>query len=571
MHNDGAINGSFTNDGTLNLTGSIVAAPVTNNSDGMIIGPGTISGAFANSGTLNVPNGTTKVGSFTNNGVIEMAGSAANLGPGGTVTNVSVIEGFGKISDTIVNNGTIQPINGSLTISGNLTNSSTGLISAGAGTNLLVSSGLNTNAGLLSLTGGIFDNGGHALNNTGQITGYGTLRTGGLTNNGSFTLTGGTSTISGPVTNAANQTLYVKYQPAIFTGNITNNGNITVTSTTITYTGTYTGNNYYSDPSTNVFQNNVTILAGGSMTGSSGDIFNFSNGLVVNNGTFNNGGSLVSAEAISNTGTFVQAGAQTWSVGATFTNSGAATFSSDAGSASASTLALINNAGTTTLASTQHLASLTINGGKVAITSGTARTNALALAGSNNSWTSDLDLGANKLVVEALTNKSATLGILQNEAFYGATHSTGITSSALPPHTEIAVIDNGALATPFSVFGGIAVDNNSLLLAPELLGDTNIDGRVDLNDLNTVLNNLGTLNTGWVAGNFDGAATIDLNDLNDVLNQLGTTYANSSSVLAAESLLASPSNVPEPASLLIASVGALALTARRRRPHQALK
>ena len=160
VHNDGAINGSFTNDGTLNLTGSIVAAPVTNNSDGMIIGPGTISGAFANSGTLNVPNGTTKVGSFTNNGVIEMAGSAANLGPGGTVTNVSVIEGFGKISDTIVNNGTIQPINGSLTISGNLTNSSTGLISAGAGTNLLVSSGLNTNAGLLSLTGGIFDNGG---------------------------------------------------------------------------------------------------------------------------------------------------------------------------------------------------------------------------------------------------------------------------------------------------------------------------------------------------------------------------------------------------------------------------
>ena len=238
------------------------------------------------------------------------------------------------------------------------------------------------------------------------------------------------------------------------------------------------------------------------MTGSSGDIFNFSNGLVVNNGTFNNGGSLVSAEAISNTGTFVQAGAQTWSVGATFTNS-APRHSAAMRVRNASTLALINNAGTTTLASTQHLASLTINGGKVAITSGTARTNALALAGSNNSWTSDLDLGANKLVVEALTNKSATLGILQNKAFYGATHSTGITSSALPPHTEIAVIDNGALATPFSVFGGIAVDNNSLLLAPELLGDTNIDGRVDLNDLNTVLNNLGTLNTGWVAGNFD--------------------------------------------------------------------
>ena len=39
--------------------------------------------------------------------------------------------------------------------------------------------------------------------NTGQISGHGTLATGGLTNNGSMTLTGGFTTVNGPLTNDA--------------------------------------------------------------------------------------------------------------------------------------------------------------------------------------------------------------------------------------------------------------------------------------------------------------------------------------------------------------------------------
>jgi photosystem II stability/assembly factor-like uncharacterized protein len=54
-----------------------------------------------------------------------------------------------------------------------------------------------------------------------------------------------------------------------------------------------------------------------------------------------------------------------------------------------------------------------------------------------------------------------------------------------------------------------------------LVGDANLDGQVDLSDLNVVLNNLGQPDTAWADGNFDGAATIDLTDLNDVLNNLG--------------------------------------------------
>jgi len=49
------------------------------------------------------------------------------------------------------------------------------------------------NSGVINLTGGTFDNA-EAINNLGQISGYGTFRAGtgsnGLTNNGSVTFTG---------------------------------------------------------------------------------------------------------------------------------------------------------------------------------------------------------------------------------------------------------------------------------------------------------------------------------------------------------------------------------------------
>ena len=62
------------------------------------------------------------------------------------------------------------------------------------------------------------------MNNTGQISGWGIFRTGGmgLDNHGSITLSGGTTTVDGPVTNENGQTITVAYNPAIFTGSVTN-------------------------------------------------------------------------------------------------------------------------------------------------------------------------------------------------------------------------------------------------------------------------------------------------------------------------------------------------------------
>ena len=156
-----------------------------------------------------------------------------------------------------------------------------------------------------------------------------------------------------------------------------------------------------------------------------------------------------------------------------------------------------------------------------------------------------LDITNNKLVIEPTSAaKTVALATLQNQA---ATHN--ITSSTLGVNFALAVIDNASLVTPFTTFGGQSVDGNSILLAPELLGDANADGSVDLNDLNMVLNNLGTANTNWTAGNFDNAATIDLTDLNDVLNDLGLTTASTGSIANVQSPVTT--SAPEPASLLL--------------------
>ncbi len=97
------------------------------------------------------------------------------------------------------------------------------------------------------------------------------------------------------------------------------------------------------------------------------------------------------------------------------------------------------------------------------------------------------------------------------------------------------------------------------------LGDANDDGIVDLTDLDTILNNLGTVSSSWNAGNFDGAATIDLNDLNIVLNNLGSSVP-ASALIVAEGLLGRPAAAPEPASMGIVALGAfLSLMSRRRR------
>jgi hypothetical protein len=146
----------------------------------------------------------------------------------------------------------------------------------------MVTNGLATNSGTISLAGGTFDNNGHALDNNGQITGNGTVKTGGITNTGTMTFWGsGPTTVNGNVTN--NNFIGVTGQPATFANDVTNNGLFQVTDTTAVFTGTFTNNGILvTDPATVTFMTDFTAGTTGYIKASSGDTYQMAAGFLNN-------------------------------------------------------------------------------------------------------------------------------------------------------------------------------------------------------------------------------------------------------------------------------------------------
>jgi hypothetical protein len=95
------------------------------------------------------------------------------------------------------------------------------------------------------------------------------------------------------------------------------------------------------------------------------------------------------------------------------------------------------------------------------------------------------------------------------------------------------------------------------IMTGPLAGDANYDNRVDINDLTRVLTNYNqSTGVNWSTGDFNRDGKVDINDLTIVL-------ANYNHNRGAPAMTA----VPEPASLVLAAVGALGLLvyARRKR------
>ena len=167
---------------------------------------------------------------------------------------------------------------------------------------------------------------------------------------------------------------------------------------------------------------------------------------------------------------------------------------------------------------------------------------ALIFDGTTGNWSGTLDVTNNKLIIQDSLTHATSLATLQSQS-----HSV-ITSTALPANYAIAILDNALLNK--TTFGGVAVNANSILIAPELLGDTNADGTIDLTDLSTVLNNFGASTLAWTSGNFDGSPTINLTDLSDVLNNFGLTNPAASAQLPITNYQL-PTPTPEPTTLTL--------------------
>jgi hypothetical protein len=268
--------GGLVNRGSLNMNSGTVTGPATlsNEAGGTISGRGTIASGFANnggviaveSGTLNVVNG------FANSGSIALGGIAATIAGGG-IANSGSIAGFGNVGNAVTNDGTIEAIGGTLTLGGAVSNGTAGVITAGSGSRVLITGGLANNDGLIALSGGTFDNNNRALNNNGNISGFGTFRASHWRNAGRMTFAGGHSTIVGSVHNNAGQRIEIAHSSALFTGNVTNFGVFKTTGASVTFAGLYVENgSYISDPSDNYF-NDLILGATGYLIGGLGDRF----------------------------------------------------------------------------------------------------------------------------------------------------------------------------------------------------------------------------------------------------------------------------------------------------------
>jgi hypothetical protein len=139
-----------------------------------------------------------------------------------------------------------------------------------------------------------------------------------------------------------------------------------------------------------------------------------------------------------------------------------------------------------------------------------------------------------------------------------------------------AEIGNGRLKTSTAglAVGSLSVAGGQIEARATLLGDTNLDGKVDVTDLGNLASSYGAGSGAiWVQGdtNYDGK--VDVTDLGNLASNYGGALAglpstgSSDMVAVSAAAIASTGSaaVPEPASLGIIGLGALAALSRRRR------
>jgi hypothetical protein len=282
---DGAITGAgpLTNffGGSIRGSGSVIA-PVTNQglihatSNGLLSVD--LSGGNSVSGELQVDDGSTLnvTTAFTSAGTTVLKGASATLSGSGIMTNTGTVRGQGRITGLVANNGVIRAEAGTITFtnSGNM-NEASGRVESGVGATVLYQQGLATNAGLIALTGGRFDNNTATLNNIGRIEVRGTFASGGLTNatGGLIHFADGPTDVFGAVTN--NATLNVTNGTATFFNAVTNSttGTIKNTGGVTRFLGGFTNSGaFISDPADNHFTD-LTVSGTGYLVGGTGDRF----------------------------------------------------------------------------------------------------------------------------------------------------------------------------------------------------------------------------------------------------------------------------------------------------------
>ncbi|HZZ73736.1 MAG TPA: peptidylprolyl isomerase [Pirellulales bacterium] len=168
-----------------------------------------------------------------------------------------------------------------------------------------------------------------------------------------------------------------------------------------------------------------------------------------------------------------------------------------------------------------------------------------------------LDLKNNDLIItqDSATDAATALANVTDMIRAGASGGNGIVSGSATSVYGIGVKsnDDGSGNPVQATFDGQGVDANATLVKYTLLGDLNLDGVVDGNEIAAAVNALNQGKTGWTNGDTDYSGTIDANDLGRIVAAYDS-QAGSGTAAA----------LPEPSTLLLAALGLMGLFLTRR-------
>jgi hypothetical protein len=250
--------------------------------------------------------------------------------------------------------------------------------------------------------------------------------------------------------------------------------------------------------------------------------------------------------------TLTKSGAGTLSILSIVSNSSPATLHTAMGVTNASLdlgtfMTISSSGGTTNLKASQHLAGMTVSGGKVVIgpsVNVVAVTKSLSMTG-----TGEIDLRSSKLVVN-YSGGSALAGLMP------ALTAGRLTSSLLTTDSAIGYGEASDLFVSFpAIFAGESIDSTTLLFTRTIIGDASLDGLVNSTDFNLFTGHYGqAISARWTQGDFNRDARVDTLDFNLLAGHFGQALPVSAPLGAV---------VPEPSHLMILSAAGILLRRRK--------
>jgi hypothetical protein len=202
------------------------------------------------------------------------------------------------------------------------------------------------------------------------------------------------------------------------------------------------------------------------------------------------------------------------------------------------------DAGTVAFDATQHLASLSIASGAKAYLSNGAGVRAIKTA--SLSITGQLEIGANGVIVD--WTGASTLTSVRDAIANGKL--TSLDAAADPVHRAIGYAEASAIGSPAS-FLSESIDGTSILIRYTVMGDANLDGRVNALDFNALATDFGRSEQFWFTGDFSDDGLVTTADFNALAGNFNGLLPSPTAALGAA--------VPEPCgcSLVILLLGSV--------------